>query len=675
MNKFKKSIFLLTILLISTNLYSQKSKFGKVTVAELKQLEHPNNKEAGAVVLNQEGLSRIEFQESTGTWVLNYTVYKKIKIYKKEKIDLANVSFRLFIDETEKSETLGKINAISYNLSGSKIEKTKLKNENIFKTRTSDYYNTTNFFIPNVKEGSIIEYRYTVTSPFVQNVPTWYFQYNIPVNHSEYIFETPQYFDFETVLSANTFVKPEESSRSKSFKLTNNSSGGFSLNSDKTKSYSSYNYLANIEKFEADNIPAIISEDYIISMDDYRQSINYQLISINLPYKGNEYISKTWNDVAYILGNSRSFGKQLKKNIKSAESIIGQAKTQNAMDRLNTIFSYVQENYTWDGNYSLTAGRSLNELIESKTGSSGEINLLLINLLQESGIPALPVVTKIKSDGQLNVKSPSLNLLNYVMGAVNFQGKTLYLDATDKFGNIGEIPEHARNTYGLTIDGNNATILEISNPNVNYKSSISSVKLNSNNLLEISSTTNYKGIVANNKRRKISELTNIGLFKQFEEKLNNIEYDSLFILNIEAKSQPFQIKTYSSGDNYLEVISDKLYINPFIGNHIITNPFTEENRAFPIYLPFQTSTSAISSISIPSGFKIESLPEGKTINLLNNSGSFTFSIQLVGESLIQISSALVINETFFSQDNYEVIKNFYDEIIKIQKQRVVVSKK
>ena len=48
--------------------------------------------------------------------------------------------------------------------------------------------------MPNVKVGSVIEFKYILKSENIVKFPVFDNQYDIPVNYSEYITEIPEYF-------------------------------------------------------------------------------------------------------------------------------------------------------------------------------------------------------------------------------------------------------------------------------------------------------------------------------------------------------------------------------------------------------------------------------------------------------------------------------------------------
>jgi len=52
--------------------------------------------------------------------------------------------------------------------------------------------------MPNIKEGSVIEFQYVIKTKSIGSLREWNFQTSIPVNHSEYITYIPEYFVYNT---------------------------------------------------------------------------------------------------------------------------------------------------------------------------------------------------------------------------------------------------------------------------------------------------------------------------------------------------------------------------------------------------------------------------------------------------------------------------------------------
>ncbi|MEZ5006065.1 MAG: DUF3857 domain-containing protein [Bacteroides graminisolvens] len=96
----------------------------------------------------------------------------KTKILKSDGTSYANVTIPYYdSNKNTMKELVIDGDAFSYNLENGKEVKTKMKKEYIFKERVSDKYMQVKFSIPNVKIGSVIEYKYKVLSDFYYQLP------------------------------------------------------------------------------------------------------------------------------------------------------------------------------------------------------------------------------------------------------------------------------------------------------------------------------------------------------------------------------------------------------------------------------------------------------------------------------------------------------------------------
>ncbi len=85
-------------------------------------------------------------------------------------------------------DKLIRLKGYTYYLGGDdKVEEVKLKNDGIFEEETNKYLTQTKITMPDVREGCIIEYKYTINSPFIFNIDEFKFQETIPVDKVEVV--------------------------------------------------------------------------------------------------------------------------------------------------------------------------------------------------------------------------------------------------------------------------------------------------------------------------------------------------------------------------------------------------------------------------------------------------------------------------------------------------------
>nr|WP_276205021.1 DUF3857 domain-containing protein [Flavivirga aquatica] len=93
-----------------------------------------------------------------------------------------------------------KIIATTYNKIDGKVVKTQLQEKDIFKEKYNENYTLVKFTLPNIKEGSVITYNYTIISPFMFKYKGWNFQSKIPKLYSEYKASIPGNWEYKIKL-------------------------------------------------------------------------------------------------------------------------------------------------------------------------------------------------------------------------------------------------------------------------------------------------------------------------------------------------------------------------------------------------------------------------------------------------------------------------------------------
>src|SRR5690606_4326818 len=110
-----------------------------------------------------------------------------------------------------RSEKVTKIIGTTYNLIDGEVVKINLNEKDIFREKLDDNHTIVKFTLPNIKEGSVITYSYTLTSPFMFNYKGWNFQDDIPKLYSEYEASIPGNWQYNTKLVGNKTLFKNES--------------------------------------------------------------------------------------------------------------------------------------------------------------------------------------------------------------------------------------------------------------------------------------------------------------------------------------------------------------------------------------------------------------------------------------------------------------------------------
>jgi hypothetical protein len=177
---------LLLLVLISGKTIAQKEPvdFGKVQIPDVEMKQYELDTSASAVVLCDFGKSYFQYQSEKGFQVV-FERTTRIKIFKKSGYEYANVEVPYYKKSNSEKEVVTELKGYTYNLENGKMVKTKLTGESIFDEDKTENWKLKKFSLPNVKEGSVIEYTYTIKSDFLFTFREWEFQSDIPVIWSE----------------------------------------------------------------------------------------------------------------------------------------------------------------------------------------------------------------------------------------------------------------------------------------------------------------------------------------------------------------------------------------------------------------------------------------------------------------------------------------------------------
>src|SRR5680860_411987 len=214
---FLKKFIAPILFAITFSVQSQEVKFGRVSKAELSEKLNEKDSSAVATYLYKSQKSHFEYEESFGFKLIT-EVHERIKIYTKEGFKYATKKVNLYKNRAD-VEQLTSLKAITFNLVGNSIEEAKLKSDGEFDIELSEFYNQKSFTMPQVKEGSVVEYKYQITSPFLSNVDEFVMQHDIPIKHLVASMETPEYLNYRINIKGFLSVRPKKESRTGTIRL------------------------------------------------------------------------------------------------------------------------------------------------------------------------------------------------------------------------------------------------------------------------------------------------------------------------------------------------------------------------------------------------------------------------------------------------------------------------
>lgn len=647
MNLKKISRIVLTVFCVC-GVYAQKYQLGKVTIEELKETKHPIDSSASAAVIFKTGETDFNLSND-GEWKIITEVNYKIKIYKKEGFEYATHSIPYFSGGS-RNEIVNFKNAYTYNLVDGKIEKTKLKSDGEFKEEINENFKVRKITMPQVREGSIIEFTYTFTSPNITTIDDFYFQGDIPMNHVEYRIFIPEFFQYRTVLtgyehvvSANERVSVSEFVKQK------------------------YNYTI-------DNVPSIKEENYINNIYNYTSILKHELASINYPNQPIKNLAITWDDVVKSIYDHEGFGNELESKSyfeDDLKSLLEGLTTDE--QKIVTIFNFVKNRMTWNESNGVITDKGVRRAYKEKTGNVADINLMLTAMLRYANIQANPILLSTRRNGI--ALFPNRTAYNYVIAGIEIKNDVLLLDATNKNATVDLIPLRAVNWSGRIIrqrgSSNEINLLNVppSKDNITILAEIKEDGKVEGKLRRI--LTDYNSFIH---RENYANANEDSYLEKLENRYKGISIEEYKADNLKDLSKPVVEQYAFLHENDVEIIGNKIYIKPLLFFTMDENPFKLDQRKYPVDFPFPFKDAYNISIKIPEGYEVEYLPEGTSVAMENNYATFKYLVSVTNNN-IQLVANLDVNTFFVPADDYALLKDFFRLIIEKETDRIILKKK
>jgi len=580
----------------------------------------------------------------------------KIKILTKAGIKWAKFDIP-FYEENSKAEEIIKIEGNTYNFENGQVRCTPLDIQNAYVEKINKNWSNSKFAMPDVKEGSVVEVRYTIQSPYLFNFRSWEFQNKIPVIYSEYITKMIPLYTYSYILQGTNKLSD--------FKQ-------YAETGIQTQ-FGRYTWNNMVYNFIMKDVPAFNDESFITSPDDYIIKIDFQL-SEYMTYEGVKIeVMTTWPKMVKDILDEDSFGGYVKSCQSKAKDFIDtmHLELMSTQETVNKILRFVKSNYNWDGNSSKFSSQKAKEFLKTKVGNSADINLFLLGMLKAAGIEANPVIISTRGHGKIKTDYPFQHFFNYVIVTTTIDGQSVNLDATESLCSNEMLPTRCLNDKGLVIKkGKEVEWL-------NFSSSVSSsitynIDLSPN--LDVDSLSGKISVISTgndalNLRKKY--LDRKSEFKEDALTSNMVLSDSIKVDSLYLVEKPFIIDFKANLS--VDIVDDKILISPFCGYSISDNPLKQVWRLYPIDMTYRKQRVFISTIHIPDGYKLLSKPEA--IDVDNDDVKISYSLKEESDTSIKIVGLYDFKKDIYSSTSYIDLKFYFKKIIEKFNEKLILVKK
>jgi len=642
-----------------------KIKFGKIAAADLEQKIYSVDSNANAVVIADIGKS--EFLGNNKGWFsLQFTHFKRVHILKKSGYAIADIEIPLYVSDGNE-ERLVSVKAVTYNLENGRVVQTKLDKSGVFTDKYDKNHILKKFTFPNVKEGSVIEYEYVVTSDFLFNLQPWEFQGKAPHLWSEYNVSLPNFFGYIFLSKGyHPFYIKDSKERQQVYNIHENGGTGPSENYAVTSGVVDY-------KWAMKDVPELKEESFTSTMENHKSKIEFQLSAFREPLVPKQII-QTWPQVTKELMEDEDFGQQLNNanNWLNDDVKLATAGATTDLEKAKKIFAYVRDNIQCTSHNALYKSQSLREVMKSKKGKVSDVNLLLTAMLRNAGISADPVLLSTRDHGVTYALYPIISQYNYVICQVTVDGVNYDLDASNAGLGFGKLPVECYNSTARVINQEAKAINLI--PDSLHENKFTMVFLLNGENGKWSGNLNqtlgdYESYTV---RNKIKEQGVDGFLKEIKKAYNNeLEIENPTFDSLTQYENPVKIHY----DFNMKADEDIIYFNPMFAEGQKENPFKSAERLYPVEMPYVFDETFVLSLEVPKGYMVDELPKSIRVKL-NEEGEGEFEY-IIAESngMVSLRSRLKFTRATFQPEEYAMLREFFNLVVKKHSEQIVFKKK
>ncbi|SNR69354.1 hypothetical protein [Hymenobacter mucosus] len=633
----------------------------------------PADTTAPAEVLCDFGQSKIE--GGMDGFVVRFDRITRVHILRRTGYEWATVKVPLYHRDGQQ-EKLQQLKGFTYNLVGGEWKKEPLKTDAVFSRKLTANVDEYAFTLPNVREGSVIEFSYAILSNFVFNLQDWQFQQEIPVRWSEYRTTVPSFFRYKEIsrsylpFAVNETTTPfyRTSYRSK----TSDGHGGYSAGaSDKVYNISTQ---AVARRWVLKDAPAFREEPFLTTPRDYLSRVDFELERIQFPDQEPQFVVGTWEQIEKNLLKDEEFGGFLERAtpLTSGAAALATLHANDLPARADAVRTLVMQAVGYDGTNTLYAEHSAKKLLELRHGTAGEVNLLLVRTLRDAGLTANPLLLSTRAHGRIQTDLPVVSQFNYVVAHVTLpDGKELLLDATEPLLPFTLLPERCLNNQGRLLSTTGRWV-PLTTTQTHLVYTAADFTLDARSTISGTIRQEYAGYAAPSARSTARESEH-ALRKQWQSTHPDWTVERADVAGTNELGKPLVV-TFTTRLAGAEEAVATMYVRPLQHLGPGASPFRHDERLFPVDLPSSRRLEYSVKLHLPTGYSATSLPTSALINLPNDGGRFLYSVSQLSPETLQITARLALNKTQYSPNEYVALRELYARALAKMAEPLVLTK-
>jgi transglutaminase-like putative cysteine protease len=621
-------------------------RFGRVSAEDFRLEPAVPDTSATAIVLVDYGSTSFE---STG--VLVYERHRRIKILNEAGFDWGTHSITYYGGRD--GQSVRDLRAQAYTLGADgRVTTHRLDRGSRFEENLDGERKRIRFTLPALAPGTIVEYRYTVTSPNALYAPNWEFQTSEPTLWSEYRFNSPGHYQFVHATNRSNSFHIEESNPS----ITPSGRG-------------------MLHRWVMKDVPALREEPFMTAISDHLAHLRFQLAAVRQTSTLTQRILSSWPEVAQAY-REETFERLRRpgREVTDAASRATEGLTSD-FDKMVAVYDHVRSSIRFTGGLGVIPSQEPREVLRTRTGNSPEIAFLLASMLRTQGLTASPVLISTRSRGRVIDVYPLLDQFNDVIVHVQTSDGQFLLDATSEHRPYNILHPEALNERGWLVTDREQRWIPVEAPGLYTRNTQIQAALDPTGALAGRISSRNDGYAAVEARAQLAADFDRSAFVReiVFRSTDDVEVIDHTLVDAETGNEQIGVDAEFRIGSFAQAAGDLLFFTPAIVGRHESNPFRLPTRSFPVDYTYPRSLSYELRLELPEGYRLLEHPPSRQLRHPAGGATYRRIVRMEDETLV-VQTLLAINRVVFSPAEYPDLREFYTHMIASEAEQIVLTR-
>lgn len=502
------------------------------------------------------------------------------------------------------------------------------------------------FTLPDVQPGCIVEYKYQF-----QGQPGWAHSHEWTL--SEDIYTREAHFSYKPDTGYFSSLRPMYST--------------YLLPTDAAlKEQTNGTYLMVVH-----DIAAVVEEPLMPPKRPIESRVSFYYQDLDAPsatdssdHYWNHY-AKKWSDrLDHFVDKKKALNEEVSKI--AGPSDAPEVKLRKIYERVQQIRNLSYEDYKMtkeNKSENLKENANVEDVLKHGYGYGTEIDYLFVGLARAAGFEATEVYVAPRNRSLFLPKRNEVSELSDEFTWVRAGSKEYYLDPSARYFPFGLLPWFETEAGGIRVDKSGATIINTPNP---APSEARMVRAGDFDLKEDGSIAGtvrldfegQRGALLREQKRKEDDT---GRTKDLENEVKawlpaGATFEITKIANWDKQDQPVHVEATVKIPSFAMSAAQRMVIPLEMFQMSQTAEFASEKRVNAIYFEYPYEESDDIKLHLPAGYKAESLPPDRKVDL----GAVSYDISAASQDgAVEVKRHLAVNGVVFTQDEYPTLRRFF----------------